>query len=84
MKLLLLIPLLSITGCCATSFEVTQKDGTKVKWTNYRAVWATDAYTATLTTNGASLTVSKSSVDSAAIQAAANGAAQGVAASILK
>lgn len=79
MKTLLLVLPLVVAGCNTTTFEQKHEDGTYTKITNTRSVWSTDSYTCTLNTNGvASLTANKSSVDSNAIAAVAQGVAQGV------
>jgi len=63
-----------LTGCNTTTFKATKADGTSVQITNKRFCWSTENYAATLTTNGASLTASKSNVDSAAIAASVSAA----------
>jgi len=76
MKKLIVLPLLAIalSGCNTTTFKATKADGTSVEIVNKRFFWATDNYSAVLTTNGASLTASKSNVDSAAIAASVGAA----------
>lgn len=64
-------------GCNTVSFQFSKPDGTSVKVWSARAVWNTDSYEATLTTNGASLKATKSGVDAAAIGAATEGAVRG-------
>ena len=61
-------------GCNTTHFSVTNFDeqGRKTKTveiTNRRALWATEGYSASYNTNGATLTASKSSVDKDALAA---------------
>ncbi len=72
--ILISLPIILLTACNTTNFSATRADGTKVQIVNRRFMWATEAYNATLTTNGASLSASKSTVDSAAIGAAVAGA----------
>ena len=75
MKKLFLIPVLALAaGCNTTSFKATKPDGTTVQIVNTRILFSTENYSATLTTNGATLSATKSGVDgeaSAAIVAAA-------------
>jgi hypothetical protein len=75
MKTLILIPILAlVAGCNSTSFKATKPDGTTVSISNTRFLFATENYSATLTTNGATLSATKSGVDGeagAAIVAAA-------------
>ncbi len=78
MKKLILIPIIAcLTGCNTTTFKASKSDGTIVEIRNSRVWWSTEAYAVNLTTNGASLTASKSTVDSAAIGAAVTGAVDG-------
>lgn len=79
MKKLLLIPMAALVfcGCNTTSFEATKPDGTHLKIANHRLFWSSDSYTATISTNGASLSANKSTSDSAAIQAIVQGAVAG-------
>lgn len=67
-------------GCCYTKFRVKKADGTEVSIENVRAIWTTDSYSATLSTNGAALSANKSSTDKEAIAAIVQGAVQGAAA----
>lgn len=78
MKTLILIPLLALTGCCYTQFNATRPDGSKVGITNIRWIWTTDGYSANLSTNGLSLTATKSSADAATAGAIAEGVATGM------
>lgn len=64
---------LALAGCNTTTFERTSPDGSRVSVTNVRAFWSSESYACTITTNGASLTASKSNVDGAAISAAVEG-----------
>ena len=85
MKALYLIPIaaLILTGCNTTRFSRTDKDGSKIEVVNVRAFWSSESYDCQLSTNGtARLTATKSNVDSAAIQAAAQGAVNGMASAI--
>lgn len=78
MKTLFLIGACALlAGCNTTSFTATKPDGTKIAISNNRFLWSSDSYSATLTTNGASLTANKSSADSATIQAIVQGAVAG-------
>jgi hypothetical protein len=79
-SLLLLLPVALFAGCCATNFSATKPDGTKVAVSNYRLIWSTEAYNCNISSNSASLTANKSSTDSAAIAAVAQGVVQGMAA----
>jgi len=63
-----------LTGCNTTTFKSVKPDGTSIEIINKRVFWSTDQYSAVLTTNGASLTASKSNVDSAAIAASVGAA----------
>jgi len=67
-----------LTGCNTTVFTAVKSDGTKVSVSNHRFLWTSDSYTATLSTNGASLSANKSSADSATISAIVQGAVSGV------
>lgn len=80
MKTLILIPIaaLLLTGCNTTVFTAKKSDGTTVSISNHRFLWSSDSYSASLTTNGASLTANKSSSDSATIAAIVQGAVAGV------
>lgn len=71
-----------LTGCNTTVFTMTKPDGTKVSISNGRLLWTSDSYSATLTTNGASLSANKSSTDSTAMAAVAQGVIQGMAAAV--
>lgn len=72
--------LISCTGCNTTKFIRTDKDGGRIEVVNVRAFWSSESYDCQLSTNGtARLTATKSSVDAAAIQAAAQGAVNGMA-----
>lgn len=65
---LLLIPsALALTGCNTTTFTKTADGSVTIK--NQRCLWTTDSYDCQWNTNGASLTVNKSGVDAAALQA---------------
>lgn len=78
MKTTLLCCLLALgCGCNVITFEFTRPDGTRVKVAAARAVWSTDSYDASLTTNGASLKAVKSGVNTDAIAAATEGAVRG-------
>lgn len=66
-----------LTGCNTTVFTAKKADGTTVSISNHRFLWASDSYTATLNTNGASLSANKSSSDSATISAIVQGAVAG-------
>lgn len=80
--LLLTIIAATLAGCNTTSLTVTKPDGVIVSVRNTRLLWATDSYTASWNTNGASLSANKSNVDrealgtivSAAVSAAAKAA----------
>lgn len=75
--------LLSMTGCNTTTFTRVDKDGSRIRVSNIRAFWSSESYDCQLSTNGtARLTATKSNVDAAAIQAAAQGAVNGMAAAI--
>jgi len=81
MKALILLPIaLACAGCNSLQFTAEKADGTKVTVKSTRVVWSTEQYNAVVTGFG-SLSATKSSVDAAAIQAAAAGAVQGVMAS---
>lgn len=69
---------LLITGCNTTTFKQTAKDGTTVTIANSRWLWTTESYSVKFDTNGASLTANKSSTDSAAIAAVAEGLVKGM------
>ena len=72
-----------LSGCNTTRFTRTDKDGGKIEVVNVRAFWSSESYDCQLSTNGtARLTATKSNVDSAAIQAAAQGAVNGMASAI--
>lgn len=71
-----------LTGCNTLKFDATKPDGTHVVVNSHRFVWSTEMYSANINSNSASLTASKSSVDAAAIGAAAEGVAKGLAASM--
>lgn len=65
---LLLIPsALALTGCNITEFNKNADGSTSIR--SHRFLWSTDSYTCQWNTNGASLTVNKSGVDAAALQA---------------
>jgi len=66
-----------LTGCNTTSFHAEKMDGTKITITNQRLLWASEDYSATLTTNGASLSAKKSNVDKDAVGAIVEGAVTG-------
>ena len=71
-----------LTGCNTTLFSETKPDGTKISIKNSRVFWSSESYTCQFSTNGASLSASKSTVDSAAISAATQGAINGMASAI--
>lgn len=70
-------------GCNTTSLTVTKPDGVVVRVNNTRLLWATDSYSASWSTNGASLSANKSNVDREAlgvvVSAAVSAAAKSVA-----
>lgn len=71
-----------LSGCNTITFEkqeVANGATNTVRVSNRRVFWNTDSYEATLSTNSASLKASKSSVDSVAIGAVAEGVARGLA-----
>ena len=69
-----------LTGCNTIEFQKTSANGDSLTVRNQRMFWSTDSYEATLGTNSATLKASKSSVDSVAIGAVAEGVARGLAA----
>lgn len=72
-----------LTGCNTTTFTRVDKDGSRIQVSNIRAFWSSESYDCQLSTNGtARLTATKSNVDAAAIQAAAQGAINGMATAI--
>lgn len=76
MKYLIFIPFI-LSGCAYESYQ----HGTD-RVTSIRFLWTTDAYVAKFTTNGASINVTKSSTDTASVQAVAQGVAAGLASQI--
>lgn len=78
----LLMAAVLITGCCATSYTLKQPGGQEITVKNNRFFWATDSYSVNFSTNGASISVNKSSTDSAAIGAVAEGVAKGLASAV--
>ena len=78
-KTLTLIGLAAIcTGCNSINFTQTRPDGSSVTIKATRVLWATESYTVTFNTNGATMTAHKSTGDSAAIEAAAAGIVRGM------
>lgn len=70
-----------LAGCCATSYTYqAQTGGPQLKVSNNRFLWTSDAYSVTFGTNGtASIIVSKSGADNAALGAIVQGVVQGLA-----
>jgi len=67
-------------GCNTTRFSRAQVIDGKTNITslvNYRFLWANEGYTMTISSNTASITCQKTSVDSQAIAAGVQGAVQG-------
>ena len=69
---------LLLTGCCATKFAFKKPDGSMVSITNYRLFWTTDSYNVSLSTNTATMSANKSTVDSDSIAAVASGVVHGM------
>jgi hypothetical protein len=77
---IILLPLL-LCGCNSVVFE-KQDGGAIVRVKATRVFWATESYEAKLTKDGGSLKASKSTVDSVALGAVAEGVAKGLAAGV--
>lgn len=82
MKIVMLaIIAMSLVGCSSINYTHHNPDGSTDAITSNRFFWASEGITASVSTNGASLVVSKSNTDNAAIAAAAEGIVKGMVAS---
>jgi hypothetical protein len=70
--------MVAATGCNTTRFTATKPDGTIISVRNTRLLWATEAYSVTINSNGATLGATKASADAAAFAAIAEGVAKGL------
>ena len=77
LRSLLALGALLLTGCNTLTFTAVRPDGTQVTIKSTRVVWSTESYRGEVSGFG-SLTATKSTVDTAAIAAAAEGAARGI------
>ena len=84
MKRLALPALLALVACCGcNTITFTRISGTNtVSVSVSRFLWATESYEASLDGNSAKLKAMKSTADSAALGAVAEGAARGAAAGV--
>ena len=85
MKIILSLALLALCGCANVTGSRVAPDGSKLQITSTRFFWSSEGIQFTLAdTNGfrTTLSVQRSSVDAAAIQAVAAGVVQGMAQSM--